>query len=92
MQISHCRQQYFLNKLLYQYSCNYNFPMRVLLLLLQVVLQAVDALVAANADNVLRAGYKKVRQIGHVVYADADGAAAAVLIICCIRNAEQQHC
>jgi hypothetical protein len=27
---------------------------------LQVVLQAVDALVAANADNVLRAGYKKV--------------------------------
>jgi hypothetical protein len=30
------------------------------LLLLQVVLQAVDALVAANADNVLRAGYTKV--------------------------------
>jgi hypothetical protein len=32
----------------------------VLLLLLQVVLQAVDALVAGNAENVLRLGYKKV--------------------------------
>jgi hypothetical protein len=31
-----------------------------LCMLLQVVLQAVDALVSANADNVLRAGYVKV--------------------------------
>jgi hypothetical protein len=40
----------------------------LLLVLLQVVLQAVDALVAANADNVLRAGYKKVRQLQKLIY------------------------